>query len=118
MAQDDFRKFEELLRGSDELQAELKAAADAYDGDAGDAKAIFDATLGKVAGGVGLAFTYEDALAAFAPARELSEDDLAAVTGGSGFCIIVGGSDDVETDCDDREGHACAYVGVSAFRWW
>ena len=112
MSAENAEKFEELLRTDEGLQAELKAAADAYDGDAGDAKAIFDATLGKVAGGLGLAFTYEDALASFASARELTEAELDNLAGG-GFCIIIGGSDGKEAECESPKGHACAYVGVT-----
>lgn len=112
MAQDNVQKFEELLRTNEGLQAELKAAAEAYEGDRNDPEAIFDATLGKIAGGVGLAFTYDDALASFARARELGDAELDAISGGGGFCFIIGGSNDVEAECDDTEGHACAYIGV------
>ncbi len=113
MAQDNVQKFEELLRTDKGLQAELKAATEAFEGDAGDAKAIFDATLGKVAGGVGLAFTYDEALASLARARELDDAELDTIVGGDGWCFIIGGSDDVESECDEYEGHACAYIGVS-----
>ena len=113
MAQENVRKFEELLRTDEGLQAELRAAAEAFDGDPDDAKAVFDATLGKVAGGVGLAFSYEEGLAALASARELSDAELDGIAGGTGFCIIIGGNDRPEAKCDYSAGYACAFIGVT-----
>ena len=112
MAQENIQKFEELLRGSGELQAELDELAKSFEGDRDDPREVFDATLGKIAGGVGLDFTYDEALASLAQARELDDAELDNVTGGGGFCFIIGGSNDVEAGCDQDEGHACAYIGV------
>ena len=110
MAQENIAKFEEKLRGDEALQAQLKELSEAYDGPADDEQAIFDATLGQLAGGIGLSFTLEEARHyALAGGRVLSDDELEAVAGGSGFCYFIGGSDDVEI-----EGvHTCAYVGVT-----
>ncbi len=117
MAQENIQRFEELLRGSGELQAELGELVKSYEGDRDDPKEVFDATLGKVAGGVGLAFTYDEVLASIALARELDDAELDTITGGGGFCFIIGGSDDVEAECDQDEGHACAYIGVGSFNF-
>ena len=117
MAQDNVQKFEELLRGNGELQAKLDELARSYEGDKNDPREIFDATLGKIAGGLGLAFTYDEALDSFAKARELGDAELDAISGGGGFCFIIGGSDDFEAECDQDEGHACAYVGVGSFNF-
>ena len=117
MAQENIQRFEELLRGSGELQAELGELVKSYEGDRDDPKEVFDATLGKVAGGVGLAFSYDEALASLALARELDDAELDTSTGGGGFCFIIDSSDDVEAECDQDEGHACAYIGVGSFNF-
>lgn len=66
---------EELLRGGGELQARVREAVSSYEGDRSDEQALFDATLGKIAAGVGLPISYADALALAAASgrRELSD---------------------------------------------
>lgn len=115
MAVENVVKFEELLRLDKDIQAKLKAAAEAYSGDAGDEAAIFDATIGALANEVGLPFTLDEARGYAASNRELDDNELAAVAGGGGVCYFLGGSSGPEAECDYMEGHACAYVGVSGF---
>ena len=114
MAQENIAKFEEKLRGDEALQAQLKELSEAYDGPKDDEQAIFDATLGQLAGGIGLPFTLVEARNyALAGGRVLEDAELEAVAGGGGLCIIIGGSSEPEAECDSVEGHACAYIGIT-----
>lgn len=107
MANENVKKFEELLRADEGLQAKLREAAEAFDGDRSDAQAIFDATVGKLAEEAGLPCTYEEARAHAVALSDLDDAELNAVAGGG--CWIVGGSDGA--DADDCA--ACVYVGVT-----
>ena len=49
-------KFEELLRSNEELQAKLKAAAEAFEGDMTDEAAVFDAVIAPLATEAGVPF--------------------------------------------------------------
>ena len=112
MSIENLNAFEQKLREDSELQAELQSALDAFEGDRCDERAIFDATIGKIAAGIGLPFSFDDVVESRSSSMELSDDELDAVAGGGGFCFIIGVSSDVEDECGRDEGHACAYVGV------
>ncbi|MCR4871133.1 MAG: hypothetical protein K5859_07540 [Atopobiaceae bacterium] len=112
MAAENVKKFEDMLRSDEGLQAKLQDLANAFDGELADEKAIFEATIGKLAEEAGLPFTYEEGSSFFASERELTDDELNAVAGGGGACYIIGGSSGVEAECGRAEGHACAYVGI------
>ncbi len=115
MANENVSKFEEMLRGSEELQAKLQELAAAYEGDKADEQAVFDATIGKLAAEAGLPISFEDARSFALEGRELSDTELDAVAGGYGVCYMIGGSNEVEAECQNNAyiGHACSYVGVS-----
>lgn len=81
-------------------------------GDKGDERAVFEAVVAPIAAEVGLPFTFEDVVAASA-SRELDDTELDAVAGGDSFCYIIGGSDDVDIECDSLTGQACAYIGIT-----
>ena len=111
MANENVGKFEELLKGSEELQAKLKELAAEFEGDKTDAKAIFNATIGKLAEEAGLPFTFDEGAAYVGEDRNLSDEELDAVAGGGdswGVCYIVGISNG-----PDFEGHLCAYLGAT-----
>ena len=118
MANENVSKFEELLRGSEEIQAKLQELAQAFEGEKDDAKAFFDATIGKLAEEHGLPFTFEEGAAYAAADRNLSDDELDAVAGGS-VCYFVCASPKVENDdCIHHKGSSCAYVGVTVDNTW
>ena len=56
MANENPAKFEELLKSGGDIQAKLNELAAAFEGDKEDAKAYFDATVGKLAEELGLLF--------------------------------------------------------------
>lgn len=122
MANENVGKFEELLRSSEEIQAKLRAAVDAYDGDGADAQAFFDATIGKLASEAGLPFSYDEGRAFAMEGVDLDDSELDAVAGG-GICYGPGGNGGPGNgDClgnDDWESGmgACAYVGGGMFTW-
>lgn len=76
------KEFEELLRSDKTLQEKLKAAFEAWEGDASDERAAFEAVMAPLAAEAGLPFTYEEAKELAEESDELSLDDLDAAAGG------------------------------------
>ena len=109
------KKFEELLRSDEALQEKLRAATEAYAGDASDERAVFEAVVAPLADEAGLPFTYEEAQETASGSEELSLDDLDAAAGGTtGGCFIVGFGDGAKgcTGGEHSGGTACEVVGV------
>lgn len=106
-------KFEELLRSSEELQARLRAATEAYEGDKADERAVFDAVVAPLAAEAGLPFTYEEGAEYAASGKGLSDAELDAVAGGGAFCFILGVGERVDACVTEYLGaNACEVVGV------
>jgi len=113
-------KFEELLRSDEDLQAKLRAATEAFDGDKSDEKAVFEAVLAPLAAEVGLGFTYDELAEYGADARELSNAELESVAGGYSGCVIIGGGalDDPDACIKDFFGAGtCHYLGIGLLHW-
>ena len=72
MALENVEQFEKLLREDEALQERLASAVDAYEGEQ-TAEAIYEALLEPIAAGVGLPFTYEEAVRFGSLGRELSD---------------------------------------------
>lgn len=125
-------KFEALLRSDEGLQERLGAAAEAYAGDAADARAAFDAVVAPLAAEAGLPFTYDEAIEYADGDREVSLDEADGAAGGQdvpsngyGICLVVGFGE-VDADAckrssdaaNDMEGAgACASIGVGFIAW-
>ena len=77
------KKFEELLRSDEALQAKLLAATEAFEGDKRDERALFDAVIAPLAAEAGLPFTYDEAREFVTEEFDLNENELAAVAGGT-----------------------------------
>lgn len=117
MANENIQKLEELLRSDEEVQAQIRTAVEAYDGDKTDEQAFFEATIGKVSEAAGLPVSYEEVIAHAKKLTNLDDSELDAVAGGGGYCFIVGIHGEVDANaCDEDESelgaHACAYLGV------
>lgn len=117
MASENVQKLEELLRSDEGMQAQVRAAVDAYEGDKADEKAFFDATIGKVSEEAGHPVSYEEAVAHAQNLTSLDDAELDNVAGGGGYCFIIGIHGEVDANaCDEDEdevgAHACAYLGV------
>lgn len=84
MAQENAKKFMELLNRDEELQKKMKAATESFTGDKTDEKAVFDAVVAPIARKAGFEFTLEDLKkpASASGDDELSEDEAAAAAGG------------------------------------
>jgi alkylhydroperoxidase family enzyme len=84
MAQENVKKFMELLNNDEELQKKMKAATESFAGDKSDEKAVFDAVLAPIAKEAGCEFTFEDMkeLANASDDDEISEDEAATAAGG------------------------------------
>lgn len=109
-------KFEELLRSNEELQAKLKAATEAFEGDMTDEAAVFDAVIAPLATEAGVPFTLDEAKEFAVAGADLSDEDLDAVAGGGGMCYIGGGGDSAGACKNEEAGAgACAAIGVSVF---
>lgn len=92
----DISKFEELVKNDAGIQEKLVAAAESFQGDAEDMKAIFESILLPVAKDAGFSATYEEfeeyITAKGIPVEgELSEDELAQIAGGKGAGLGAGG---------------------------
>ena len=112
-------RFEELLRSDEGLQAKLRAATDAYEGDRSDERAVFDAVVAPLAAEAGLPFAFEEAKAAAEDGATLSDAELDAVAGGGCFIFGLGGGSDGANACSDKSSGAgaCAGVGVGFLSW-
>ncbi len=118
MAFENVEKFEDLLRGSEELQAKMRAAADAYEGDKADEQAIFEAVIAPLAEEAGLPFSLEEGREFVISSRELTDDELDAVAGGKGGCYVIGGGKEADACTDDILGAgACYAMGVGIFKF-
>ena len=84
MAQENAKKFMELLNRDEELQKKMKAATESFAGDKSDEKALFDAVLAPIAKEAGYEFSFEDMeeLAKASGDGELSDDEATAAAGG------------------------------------
>lgn len=109
------KKFEELLCSDEELQEKMRAAAEAFSGDASDEQAVFEAVVAPLAAEAGLPFTFEELMALAAASQELSLDDLDEAAGG--FCFGPGLGEGTNACSNEKTGAtACAGVGVG-FLW-
>ncbi len=95
MSKENVMKFEERVAKERELQEKLEAAANAYEGDKSDERAVFEAVIAPVTKEAGLEFTFEEAAEVKKESMdgEIDLSDMKAVAGGAvgGFCIMVGG---------------------------
>ena len=114
-------QFEELLRSDESLQAKLRTATEAYQGDKADERAVFDAIIAPLAAEADLPFTYDDAKTLVEADAELVDEELAAVAGGGSDedgnsksdCVVLGFGEDVDACTDDYQGAgACKVVGI------
>lgn len=116
MAVENVGKFEELLRSDEGLQARLRAASEAYQGDKEDGRAVFEAVVAPLAAEAGLPFTLEETDEYAASGHHLEDTELDAVTGGEfGYCFVIGGNDDPDAwACahGDFGIGACTYIGI------
>ena len=114
-------KFEDLLRSDEGLQAKLRAATEAFEGDTADERAVFDALIAPLAAEAGLPFTFEEATEPATTGRELSDAELDAVAGGYNACVVIGGGEELEDPgaCIDKffGAGACKYIGVGFIHW-
>jgi hypothetical protein len=93
MAQENVKLFKEKLASSEDLKkrcAELEAA---YTGDKQDREAVAKAVIMPLAEEAGLPFTLEEFKADETKEGCLSDDALENVSGGQGFCFVVGAGD-------------------------
>ncbi len=120
MIKDNIKGFMKLMNSDEELQKQLKAAAESFSGDRTDEKAVFEAVIAPIAKEKGYDFTYEDMveLAESAEAGELSEDELTTAAGGGGtaaVCTFIGAGTGVGVS--NIGVGACKVVGVG-FGWF
>jgi iron complex transport system substrate-binding protein len=80
-------KFEELLRSSEELQAKLRSATEAFAGDKTDEQAVFEAIIAPLAEEAGLPFTYDEAKALAADAKTRPTVFSGEMHGGNWYAV-------------------------------
>ena len=113
MAQENAKKFMELLNKDEELQKKVKAATEAYTGDKTDEEAVFGAVLSPIAKDAGYEFSFEDMveIAKSSGQGEISDDEAAAVAGGDTYCFLVGAGQGAGRNEDGHCG-ACKFLGL------
>ena len=110
MAQENARKFLELMRSNEELQQKVNAATEAYIGDKMDEKALFEAVIAPVAKEAGLDFGFDD-MKAFAD-EELTEEELTEAAGGLAVCSTLGVGTGKSSKASKGGIGICKYVGI------
>ena len=105
-------KFEELLRSDEELQAKIKEAFEAYEGDKDDAQAVHEAVIAPLAEEAGLPFTYEEASEYASKGVELTEEEADEMAGGTWCFIVGGGTDSGYCGIDEAGVDYCMGAGV------
>ena len=108
-------KFEELLRTDEALQAKLRAAGEAYEGDWSDERAVFDAVIAPLAEEEGVPFSFDEVSEYVQAGAELSDEDLDAVAGGKHGCLIVGTGGTGACSTEYAGAIACKVVGAGFF---
>ena len=96
MAKENIKKFENLMISDESLIARFNEASKSYVGDVNDERAFFDKVIAPIAEEAGVPFTFDELVKAKDNLGELDESELAAVSGGSGFCFLVGYSEGPE----------------------
>lgn len=120
MSVENVREFMKRVTEDESLQAQLKAAQDAYAGDRDDREAVAREVILPVAVSAGLPFTLDDLKAAEKEERqgsELSDDELGQVAGGVeenswGLCVGFGITGDTTTCVMLGYGHLCVVAGT------
>ena len=114
----DVKRFEELLRSDEGLQAKLRDAMDAFQGDPSDGRAVFDAVVTPLAEELGIPVTFDEYMEYVSEGAEFSDDELDALSGGLSYCFAFGGGDVEKFACWGKERRgavACAHFGVGFF---
>lgn len=75
--------FQTILSENDALKAQISEAANAYKGDPNNDRAVFEAVSAPIAQAQGVPFTYDESLATLMESRELSDEELEMVAGGT-----------------------------------
>lgn len=113
-------KFEKLLLSDEGIQAKVRAATDAYEGDKADERAFFDATVAAVAAEAGLPFTFDEAMEFAASGTDLNDSELEAVAGGRVGCFGIGYGDTPGPEgCSSERagGGVCGGIGLGGAVW-
>ena len=125
MAKENVKKFYEEISKNKELQEKLKKAQESYTGDRSNKAEAAEAIIIPIAKEAGFDFTNEELKKAemeMAKEKGISEEELENVSGGGGFCLLIGGGSECSADIRSGGGtaafHACAYVGVGIDVWF
>ena len=124
MAKENVKKFYQKLANDKALQEKLAKAQEGYEGDLNDRQTIVETVFLPIAKEAGFDFTAEELKAAereLVEEKGISEEELENVSGGWGFCCLIGGGSDVSADgvCGPGgvAGHACAFLGIGVDLW-
>ena len=123
MANEQITKFLALLEKDAELQNKLRKADEIFakEHKSAEKNEAIEAIVLPIAKEAGFTFTAEEFEKGLKQARsELDENELANISGGWGFCLLIGGSGEelvgVTTGSDGENGYigamACKYIGV------
>ena len=111
----DIKEFVEMIKNDTAVQEKIKKAVEGYTGDKTD-EAVWEAVLAPIASEAGFDVTLNDYMAyvdEIKASGELSDDEMAQIAGGAGFCFLIGGSGGAEASARKRDGcGACAFLGV------
>lgn len=78
-------RLHSVLATNESLRNEIQEAAKAYQGNKNDDRAVFGAVVAPTAKTAGIEITYDEACQAMLDGRELTDEELEAVAGGTGM---------------------------------
>lgn len=111
----DIKGFVEMIKNETAIQAKIKKAAEEFTGEKTD-EAVWTDIMKPIADEAGFDVTFDDYKAYMDEANasgELSEDEMQAIAGGCGLCIVIGGSSKPEAVITKGDGlAACCYLGI------
>ena len=83
----DVAKFRQLLETNPALRDKVRRAVVDFNGDKDNDRAVYEAIIAPIAANHGFDLTYEETFGTKTSTRELSDDELELIAGGTGIIL-------------------------------